>query len=121
MLANGRVRCEEGIECEQRLDNAGLHVEDAGAENFSAGGAEGHFVERAGTVDGVVMAQDKKLAGRFCRDARAPFDSDVIAADFLSDELDAYVAFAPFGSDQFGAAVSGRFFGAGRFGECEGA
>ena len=66
LFADGRVRCEKGIECEQRLDDALLHVEDAGAENFSAGGAEGHCVERAGTVDGVVMAQDKKLAGRFC-------------------------------------------------------
>jgi len=45
----------------------------------------------------------------------------VIAADFLSDELDANVALAPLGSDQFSAAVSGYFFGAGRFGECEGA
>ena len=67
------------------------------------------------------MAQDKKLAGRFCCDARAPFNADVIAADFLGDQFDANIALAPLGSDQFGAAVSGCFFSAGRFGESEGA
>jgi len=82
---------------------------------------EGHFAERAGGVDGVVMAQDKKLAGRFCSRSGAPLDADVIASNFLEDEFDTNVALAPLGSDQFGAAVSGCLFCAGRFSESEAA
>ncbi len=67
------------------------------------------------------MAQDEKLARRFCCGGGLAFNADVMAADFLSDELDANVAFAPLGSDEFSATVSGCFFSAGRFGECEGA
>ena len=120
MLVDRCARCEEDIECEQRLDDASLHVEDAGTKNFWARSAERHFVERAGGVDGVVMAQDKKLAGNVPRGGLAR-DADVIAANFLGEQFNVNVALAPFGSDQFGAAVGGCFFGAGRFGSSEGA
>jgi len=48
---------------EQSLDDAGFHVEGAGAVGFAAGNAEGHFAQRATGVDGVVVAEDEKLAG----------------------------------------------------------
>jgi len=45
-------------------DDAGLHVEDAGTEDFAVGFAPGHFGERAERPDGVQMAEEQD-AGAF--------------------------------------------------------
>ena len=52
----------QSFEGEEGLDDAGLHVKDAGAIGFSGGDAEGHFAESAGGIDRVVVAENEELA-----------------------------------------------------------
>src|SRR5579859_875888 len=121
LLFYARVRGEQRVQREERLNDSGFHVEDAGAVYFAAGGAKGHFGERSGGVDGVVMTENEKLATGFFCGARAPDDANVIAADFLMQQFDADIAFAPFRGDYFRAAVGRVFFRAGRLRQRENA
>ena len=86
----------QGLRGEEGLDDAGFHVEGAGAVGFAGGDAEGHFSQRAGDVDGVVVAEDQKLAGGAVF-RRGPGDAQVIAAlilggGFWRDSFDARAA-----------------------------
>lgn len=54
-MAEGEAEFADGAEGKERLDDAGLHVEDTGAVGFAAGDVEGHGLQCAGGVDGVVV------------------------------------------------------------------
>ena len=113
-MAKGRVCLLQSLESEEGLDDAGFHIKDAGAIGFSGGDAEGHFAERAGGIDRVVVAEDEILpcGARFLR---PPGDAELVAAEFLRNALNAGAALAPFGCEQAAATVGGAFFKAGRF------
>ena len=104
---------------EEGLDNAGFHVEGTRAEGFAALDAEGHFVERAGGVDGVVVAEDEELA--FGAGLFGGGDAEVVAAVFLGHALDFEILLAPLSGNEFAAAIGGDFVEAGRFGGDESA
>jgi hypothetical protein len=113
-VAKRRFRLLQSFESEEGLDDAGFHIKDAGAIGFSGGDAEGHFAERAGGIDRVVVAQNEILAcgARFLR---PPGDAELVAAEFLRNALNARAALAPFGCEQAAATVGGDFFETGRF------
>jgi hypothetical protein len=103
-----------GFEREERLNDAGFHVERAGAVDFSAGNAKRHFSERAGGIDRVIVAEDEEL--RFdstCR--RFPDHAEMIATVLLSDDLGDRAVAEPFFSQKFATAVGWPFVQAGRF------
>lgn len=90
-------RCLGFLECfksEEGLHNTGFHIENAGAVGLSGRNVEGHFGERTGGIDGVVMAEDKELAFR-ARVRRPPRSAKHIAAMILCDSLDACAAPTP--------------------------
>jgi hypothetical protein len=79
LLGHGSFCGKQSIECKQCLDDAGFHIENARAEYFGCVCAERHFCERAGSVDGVIVAEDEEL--EFWRSGfRTPNNADVIAA-----------------------------------------
>lgn len=93
-----------GLEGEESLYEASFHVENAGAERFSADDAKRHFPKRAGRIDGVVMAKNEVLAREpgFCR---PPSNAKMSAAFALREALDARATFAPLSSDERSAPV----------------
>jgi hypothetical protein len=62
-LTKRDLRFLERFQREQRLDDTRFHIKNAWTVGFVCGDAEGHFGERAGGVDGVVVAEDEKLCG----------------------------------------------------------
>ena len=105
-----------GFEREERLNDAGFHVERAGAVGFPAGNAKRHFGESAGGIDGVVVAEDEEL--RFYSAFRGfPDHAEMIAAVFLPENLRNRAVVEPFFREEFAAAVGWLFFQAGRFEE----
>ena len=115
-MAQGNFSLLQSIESKESLREAGLHIEDAWAIRFSAGDAEGHFVQSAAGIDGVVVAENKVLT---CgtRFLRPPSDAELVTANFLDNSFDACVAFVPFRGENVAAEVSWLFFEARRFRE----
>jgi len=103
----------KSFESEEGLDDAGFHIKYAGAIGFSGGDAERHFAESAGGIDRVVVAENEILpcGPRFLR---PPGDAELVAAEFLSNALNARAALTPFGCKQAAATVGGDFFETGR-------
>src|SRR5580693_4300692 len=106
----------QSFESEERLRDAGLHIEDAGAVSLSTGNTKRHFGKRAGRVDRVVMAEHQELS-RGPRFLRPPGDAQLIAAELLRDALDVCAALAPFSAENVTAAVGRSLFKARRFRE----
>ncbi len=109
-------RCHRFLECfkrEESLNDAGLHIENAGAVGFSGGNTEGHFCQSARGVDSIVVAEHEELA-RGPGFLRPPRDAQLVAVPLLRDAFDAGPAVAPFGGEQVAATVGGRFFETGR-------
>src|SRR5580658_10101055 len=106
----------QSFESEERLRDAGLHIEDAGAVSLSTGNTKRHFGKRAGRVDRVVMAEHQELS-RGPRFLRPPGDAQLIAAELLRDALDVCAALAPFSGENVTAAVGRSLFKARRFRE----
>src|SRR5271168_3226074 len=84
----------QSLQGKERLHDAGLHVENTRTVGFAGGDTEGHFGERAGGVDSVVMAEHQKLSRR-AGFVRPPGGSQMIATEFLRDAFDACAALAP--------------------------
>src|SRR5258706_2364566 len=120
-LAQGRFILLQSFQREERLHDAGFHVEGAGAVGFSCGNAKGHFRERASGVHSVIVAEDEKLSGGARLLRRLACDAEVIAAMLLGEALDPRAALAPLRGYYCAAAVCGRFLEAWRFRENEGA
>src|SRR6266403_781167 len=92
------------VKREERLYDAGLHVERPGAVHFAGGNAKWHFRERSGGVHRVIVAEDQELSGG-ARFVRLPRDAQMIAAMLLRDSLDARGMFAPLFRKDAAAAV----------------
>ena len=61
-LRSGSPRSLQRFQREERLHDARFHVEGSWAVGFAGGDAKRHFRERAGGIDGVVVAENKKLS-----------------------------------------------------------
>ena len=55
-LAPDNVVLLKRLQCEKRLNDAGLHVKGARSVSLACGNAEWHLPQRPGGIDGVVMA-----------------------------------------------------------------
>jgi len=117
-LGDGSVQLLQSLQSKERLDNAGFHVEGAGAVGFSADDAEGHLGKSAGRVDRVVVAEDKDLRA-WRSGVRSPDGADMIPAVFLLNHLDKSSPEKPFVGEEASAAVRVIFLKAGRFDESE--
>src|SRR5260221_12592223 len=104
------------VERKQRLHDARLHIENAGAINTTRGDSKWHFGQRAGAVDRIVMAENQELRARSVSIARRASNSQMRAAMLLLKQLDVHLAFPPFLGNYFSAGIGRNFFSAGRFG-----
>ena len=104
----------QSFEGKEGLDNSCFHIEDAGAVGFARAHAKGHFDEGADRIDGVIVAEDKKL--RLCaRGARGIGDAKMIAAMLLGNDFDGSCTLRPNAGEGLTATVGGLFFQTGGF------
>ncbi len=97
------------LQCEKRLNDAGLHVKGARSVSSSRGDAEGHLPQRPGGIDGVVMAENHELPGR-TKLLWPVSDAEMIAPMLLSNPFDARASLPPFFGDKTAATICGCFF-----------
>jgi hypothetical protein len=113
-LLDRRLQFANGFEREESLDDAGFHVERAGAVGFAGGNVKGHVGQRAGGIDGVVVSEHEEL--RFGSPFRwFPNHPKMITAVILLENLRNRAVAQPLFRQKFAAAVHWLFFQAGRF------
>src|SRR5438132_12250377 len=69
----------DGIESEERLDDACLHVEHARTEYAARSGSKRHFGQRSAGIDSVVVSEYQKLGSRLAF-ARGPGNAKMRSA-----------------------------------------
>ena len=86
VFSGRKLQLFKQFKSEQRLDDAGFHVKGTRAEGFAARDAEGHFGESAGGIDGIVMAENQKLAAKAGGGWR-PSNAKMVAMKFFFQDV----------------------------------
>lgn len=111
-FAKRRLCQLQRLQREERLDDAGFHVEGAGAARFAGRNVEGPLSKSPCGIDRVVMTEDEQLSRR-ARIAWRVGDAENIATMFQRDSFHADALFSPFGGDDTAASIRGGFIQAG--------